>query len=134
MIGSVIITHGRLAEALLEAAESISGRIEGVRTLSISQSDTAGGIRDVLTAAVKEVDSGSGVVLFTDMFGGTPTNISLSTFEAGRVEVITGVNLPMVLKYVSHRSEKSLEELTILLKDYGQKAIVLAGEMLREKK
>jgi len=68
------------------------------------------------------------------MFGGTPTNISLSTFEAGRVEVITGVNLPMVLKYVSHRSEKSLEELTILLKDYGQKAIVLAGEMLREKK
>ena len=68
------------------------------------------------------------------MFGGTPTNMALSTFEKGRVEVITGVNLPMVIKYLSHRSEKGLDELSVLLRDYGQKSIVLAGDMLKEKK
>lgn len=133
MIGAVIITHGTLAQALLTAAESISGKVEGVSTLSISQSDTTEGLRDVLTQTLKGADSGGGVLIFTDMFGGTPTNMALSTFEKGRVEVITGVNLPMVLKYLSHRSEKGLEELSVLLRDYGQKSIVLAGDMLKEK-
>ena len=134
MVGAVIITHGTLAQALLSAAESIAGKVEGVSTLSISQSDTTEGLRDVLTLSLKGSDSGHGVLIFTDMFGGTPTNMALSTFEKGRVEVITGVNLPMVLKYLSHRSEKGLYDLSVLLRDYGQKSIVLAGDMLKEKK
>ncbi|MBW7956770.1 MAG: PTS sugar transporter subunit IIA [Deltaproteobacteria bacterium] len=134
MIGAVIVTHGRLAEALLEAAEAITGKVEGIRILALSRSDTTDGIRDVLRAAVSEVDTGKGVLVFTDMFGGTPTNIALSAFEEDRVEVITGVNLPMVLKYVSHRSDKGLGELSELLKDYGRKSIVLAGDMLKDKK
>lgn len=134
MVGSVIITHGALAQALLSAAESISGKVEGVSTVSISQSDTTEGLRDVLTKALKNADSGDGVLIFTDMFGGTPTNMALSTFEKGRVEVITGVNLPMVIKYLSHRGEKSLDELSVMLRDYGQRSIVLAGDMLKEKK
>ncbi len=134
MIGSVIVTHGRLAEALLDAAEAITGKVEGVRILALSRTDTTDGIREVIRSAVSEVDTGEGVLVFTDMFGGTPTNIALSAFEEDRVEVITGVNLPMVLKYVSHRSDKGLEELSELLKDYGRKSIVLAGDMLKDKK
>lgn len=134
MIGAVIVTHGKLAEALVEAAEAITGSVEGIRALTLSRSDTTDGIRDVLRTAVSDVDNGKGVLVFTDMFGGTPTNIALSAFEEGRVEVITGVNLPMVLKYVSHRSDKGLGELSELLKEYGRKSIVLAGDMLKDKK
>lgn len=134
MIGAVIITHGRLAEALLEAAEAIAGKIDNVKTLSVMNSDTNDGIRAVLASAVKEVNKGKGVVIFTDMFGGTPTNIALSLMEEGKVEVITGVNLPLILKFMSHRSDKSLQDLTHLLKEYGQGSIVIAGHMLKDKK
>lgn len=134
MIGAVIITHGKLADSLAQAAESITGKAEGIRTLSVTSEDTTEGIRAALSFAIKEVSGGQGVVVFTDMFGGTPTNIALSLLETGKVEVITGVNLPMILKYISYREEKTMQELTLLLKDYGQKAIVLAGDMLKEKK
>lgn len=134
MVGAVIVTHGRLASVLVEVAESIAGRIENIKTVSVNSSDTTENIRNMLASAVKEVDIGKGVIIFTDMFGGTPTNIALSLMEEGRVEVITGVNLPVTLKFIGHRSDKTLSQLTLLLKDYGQKSIVLAGDMLREKK
>ena len=97
MAGAVIITHGDLARSLLGAAESITGAVEGVIPVCVNKGDTTEGIRQGLAQAVKSVDKGAGVIIFTDMFGGTPTNIALSLLSAGRVEVITGVNLPLLL-------------------------------------
>lgn len=133
MVGAVVITHGRLAEALVEAAEAITGKVEKVRSVSVASTDSTEVIRALVSSSVKEADSGNGVVVFTDMFGGTPTNIALSLMNAGQVEVITGVNLPMLIKFVGHRSDKGLHELAAVLKDYGQKSIVLAGEMLKDR-
>lgn len=134
MIGAIIITHGRLAESLLKTAEAITGHIGNLRVMSVENSDTTERVRESLAGAVREVNAGKGVIIFTDMFGGTPTNVALSLLEAGKVEIITGVNLPIIIKFVSHRSEKKLSELAVLLKDYGQRSVVLAGDMLREKK
>lgn len=134
MIGAVIVTHGGLAQGLIDVAESIAGPMEALKAVSVSRSDNTESIRGMLSGAVKEVNRGDGVVIFTDMFGGTPTNIALSLLEGGRVEVITGVNLPMVLKFAGHRTDKKLHELVLYLKEYGQNSIVLAGDMLKEKK
>lgn len=133
MVGAVVITHGRLAEALVEAAEAITGKMEKVRAVSVANTDSTDGIRGVVSAAIKEVDTGKGTVVFTDMFGGTPTNIALSLMNSGKVEVITGVNLPMLIKFVGRNPDKGLRELATLLREYGQKSIVLAGEMLKDK-
>ncbi len=134
MTGAVIVTHGKLAESLFAAAESITGRIGNVRTISITNADNSDRLRGEIASAIKEVDGGKGVVVFTDMFGGTPTNIALSLMEEGRVEVITGVNLPLLIKFAGHRSERPLNELVQLLKEYGRESIVIAGHMLKEKK
>ncbi|MBI5642447.1 MAG: PTS sugar transporter subunit IIA [Deltaproteobacteria bacterium] len=134
MIGAIVITHGGLAKSLIEVAESIAGRIESLKVVSVKASDTTESVRSSLSAAVKEVNTGDGAIIFTDMFGGTPTNIALSFMEEGKIEVITGVNLPMILKFVGHRGEKLLQGLAALLKDYGQSSIVLAGDILKEKK
>ncbi|MFQ5735735.1 MAG: PTS sugar transporter subunit IIA [Thermodesulfobacteriota bacterium] len=134
MIGAVIITHGQLAECLVEVAESITGKLENVKTVSVKNSDTTESIRGLLCSAIKEIDTGGGVLIFTDMFGGTPTNIALSLMEEGKVDVITGVNLPIVLKFIGHRNDKRIPELAQHLKEYGQSSIVLAGDMLKEKK
>lgn len=133
MVGAVIITHGSLADSLVEVAETISGKIDQIRTVSVMSTDATDGIRDSLADAVKAVSSGKGVIIFTDMFGGTPTNIALSLYKEGEVEVITGVNLPVLIKFTGHRSEKPLGELAVILKDSAQQGIVLAGDMLSEK-
>ncbi|MCC6503110.1 MAG: hypothetical protein IT362_08245 [Deltaproteobacteria bacterium] len=133
MVGAVVITHGKLAQALVEAAEAITGKAEGIRAVSVASADSTEGIRAAVLAAVNEADSGGGVVVLTDMFGGTPTNIALSLMTDGRVEVITGVNLPMLIKFVGRCKDKPLRELATVLREYGQKSIVLAGEMLKEK-
>ncbi|MBI2413233.1 MAG: PTS sugar transporter [Deltaproteobacteria bacterium] len=134
MIGAVIITHGALAGSLKEAAETIAGKIDGIKTVSVTRSDTTESVRALLAASIKAVNSGNGAIVFTDMFGGTPTNIALSFMEDGKVEVITGVNLPMILKFVGHRTEKGLSGLAVMLKEYGQSSIVLAGDILKERK
>ena len=134
MIGAVIVTHGRLAESLVESAETITGPVDLMRSVSVKKSDTTEAIRDMLVRSVHELDKGKGVIIFTDMFGGTPTNVALSLMTEGRVEVITGVNLPVLIKFISCRAEKSMRETALLLKDYGQKSIVLAAEFLKEKK
>ena|SRR3989338_7588876 len=135
MVGAVIITHGRLAGALLEAAAAIAGPIENAVTVPCEKTDSTESLRAHLKEAVRKADAGSGVVIFTDMFGGTPTNIALSLLEEGRVEIITGVNLPMLIKFSTHRSsEKTLGSLTALLKEYGQASMVLAGETLKHRK
>ncbi len=134
MVGAIVITHGSLASSLMEVAESITGKIEKVKTVSVMSSDTTESIRSALSGSIKDVNSGSGVIIFTDMFGGTPTNVALSLLEDGKVDVITGVNLPMLIKFIGNRTEKSLSEVALLLKEYGQKSIVLAGDMLKDKK
>lgn len=134
MVGAIVITHGSLAASLMEVAESITGKIEKVKIVSVMRSDTTESIRSALSGSIKDVNSGSGVIIFTDMFGGTPTNVALSLLEDGKVDVITGVNLPMLIKFIGNRSEKSLSEVALLLKEYGQKSIVLAGDMLKDKK
>ncbi|MEK6790113.1 MAG: PTS sugar transporter subunit IIA [Deltaproteobacteria bacterium] len=134
MVGGIIVTHGSLAASLKEAAESIAGPMDNVHVVSVITQDATEGIRARIAVAVKEANSGVGVIIFTDMFGGTPTNIALSLLEAGRVEVITGVNLPVLLKFVGHRADKPLDELARLLREYGRSSIVLATDMLKEKK
>lgn len=133
MIGAVIITHGGLAGSIMKTAEAITGGLEKVVPVEIRPQDSTGAVRETLVKAVKTADSGKGVLIFTDMFGGTPTNIALSLFSPGRVEILTGINLPLLLKFISHRSDRALAELTAYLKDYGRDSIVTAGEMLKEK-
>jgi len=135
MIGAVIITHGRLAESLLVGAVSIVGTAENVMALSIKGGETSEDIKKMLQEAMVEVSDGEGVVVFTDMFGGTPSNIALSLLDEGIIEVITGVNLPLILKFLGSREGcGSIEELTELLVEHGRKSIVLASEMLKESK
>ncbi|MBE9529156.1 MAG: PTS sugar transporter subunit IIA [Proteobacteria bacterium] len=133
MTGAVIITHGNLADALCKTAESITGHAEGVKVVPVDKSDNTDEIRAVLATAVDDVDSGEGVIIFTDMFGGTPSNIALSLLNDGSVEVITGVNLPLLIKFFCNRSDSSLGELADMLKEYGRESIVLAGDILKEK-
>ncbi len=134
MIGAVIITHGRLAEALLVGAVSIVGTAERVMALSIKGGETSDDIKKMLQEAMIEVSCGEGVIVFTDMFGGTPSNIALSLLDEGVIEVITGVNLPLIMKFLGNRDGRGVEELAVLLVEHGRKSIVLASSMLKESK
>ena len=134
MIGAVIITHGRLAESLLVGALSIVGTADQVMALSIKGEETSEDIKKMLQEAMVEVSDGQGVVVFTDMFGGTPSNIALSLLDEGIIEVITGVNLPLILKFLGNRDGRNVEELAVLLVEHGRKSIVLASEMLKQSK
>ena len=133
MVGGVLIAHGALAESLLGVAESISGEVKKVKALTVGKGLSTDEIKRSLEEAVSEVDDGDGVIIFTDMLGGSPTNISLTVMEAGRVEVLTGVNLPMLLKFINNRADASFGELSTRLRDYGLKSIVLTSEILKGK-
>jgi PTS system mannose-specific IIA component len=130
MVGVVIAMHGELAEALLRTAEGVCGALPGVRAVSISGAVEIDAARTALGAAIREVDEGEGVVVLTDMLGGTPANLAL-TFLDDRLEVVTGVNLPMVMKLASGRQAGDLHELARALTASGQKNITLASELLR---
>lgn len=133
MVGLVVATHGRLGEELLRTAEEIVGAIAGARAVSISSSRPVEEARAELGQAIRAVDEGQGALVLTDMFGGTPANLAL-TFLDGRVEVLTGVNLPMVLKFSATRADGlSLRDTAELLAGYGQKNIALASELLRQR-
>jgi PTS system mannose-specific IIA component len=120
-----------LAGELLDAAERIVGRTEGIRAVSMDWDDEVADARQEIGTAIKEVDSGRGVLIFTDMFGGTPTNVSLAFLEQDRVEIITGVNLPMIIKLTSvQRSDGALLEVAQELRDRGQNSIYVASEIL----
>lgn len=133
MIGAIIITHGKLAEVLGATAEAITGRLENVKCISIDSCDSATCISDIIANTIKTMSKEDGVIILTDIFGGTPSNIGLSFLEPGKVEILTGVNLPMLLKFTSHRTDKTLHELAMLLKEHGQQSIVLASEILKGK-
>ncbi|MBI5233014.1 MAG: PTS sugar transporter [Deltaproteobacteria bacterium] len=134
MVGGVIVTHGALADGLLSAAEAITGTVEKIAALTIIRADSSTAIRTKLSQAIQKVNAGDGVIIFTDMFGGTPTNISLPFLKQGEVEILSGVNLPILIKFISHRQAKrwSIAEFVIFLRDCGRESIVPAGDILKE--
>jgi PTS system mannose-specific IIA component len=135
MVGIVLITHGSVGEELIATTESIGCKLSRIQYVAINREERekVDKIRQAIATAIKKVDLGQGVLILTDMFGGTPSNISLSFLEEGRVEVLCGVNLPMLLKLSGMREKDDLMELTRALKDYGKKSIVLASDFLTGK-
>jgi PTS system mannose-specific IIA component len=129
-VAGVIVTHGNLAGELLAAAEMIVGPISHIAAVSIGWHDDVDAARDEVQRAITHVSQRKGVLLLTDMFGGTPTNIASMFLEEGSVEVITGVNLPMVIKLATSSPEESLAEVARKICDQGRHGIYLAGALL----
>src|SRR5678815_462761 len=100
-IGGVVVSHGQLANELLSAAETVVGPVDSIHAVSIGWHDDVEMAKDAIQRAIKQADQGSGVIVLTDMFGGTPTNISAMFLKEGAVEIVTGVNLPMIIKFAS---------------------------------
>ena len=133
MAGILIVAHCNLAQELMNAAEMIVGKMENVEALSIDMNEEVAKIRKGIQVALKRVDDGAGVLILTDMFGGTPSNISLSFLKDNKVEVVTGANLPMLIKIGTMNNKLSLKELASMISDYGRKNINLATEILNRK-
>jgi PTS system mannose-specific IIA component len=129
-IAGVIVTHGHLAGELLAAAEMIVGPITHIAAVSIGWHDDVDAARDEVQRAISRVTQGAGVLLMTDMFGGTPTNIASMFLEEGSVEVITGVNLPMVIKLATQSPEQGFMELARQICELGRQGIYVASELL----
>lgn len=135
MIGVVIVTHSQLGEALIEAAEFIIGtRPDTMVSVSINLNEHADKLREKIAKGIKTVNRHKGVLILTDMFGGTPSNLSYSFLEEGRVEVISGVNLPILVQAINKRKEMELSELAKSLEAFGKKSISLASGILKGNK
>lgn len=130
MIGLVLVTHGALAQEFRAAVEHVVGPQEQMQTISIGPDDNMEKRRQDIVDAIAQVDSGKGVVLLTDMFGGTPSNLAISLLEKGRVEVIAGINLPMLIKFATIRDTADLAEAVLQAKEAAQKYISVASEVL----
>lgn len=133
-VAGVIVTHGHLAGELLAAAEMIIGPISHITAVSIGWHDDVDAARDEVQRAITRVSQGVGVLLMTDMFGGTPTNIASMFLEDGKVEVITGINLPMVIKLGTQTGQGSLNEIARRVCDLGRQGIYVAGDLLTPQK
>lgn len=133
MIGVVVVSHDRLASELLHVAEGIVGKIENSIAVDIDPKSGMDEIRQSMEGAIRTVDLGKGVLLLVDMFGGTPSNIGLSFLGTHQVEVVTGVNLPMMIKLPASRATMSLPELARHIQEYGQRNIAIPGDMLKKK-
>ena len=134
MIGGLIVTHGRLAIELLNAAETITGEIDHIAAVSLGWHDDVDTAATMVQKGVERVNTGDGVVILTDMFGGTPTNIASTFLNAGKVEVVTGVNLPMLIKLAQVAPEETLSSVARMLRETGQSSIYIASELLAPKK
>jgi mannose PTS system EIIA component len=130
-VGVVVVTHGQLATELLNAAEMIVGDLPRFTAVSIGWHDDVDVAREAIQRAVAKVDTGGGVLLLTDMFGGTPSNLGLTFLDAGRVEVVTGVNLPMLIKLAKAPDEADVTALARVLCEHGRAAIRVASDLLR---
>ncbi|MGD9589618.1 MAG: PTS sugar transporter subunit IIA [Pyrinomonadaceae bacterium] len=122
-VGGVIVSHGQLANELLAAAETVIGDTDSIAAVSIGWHDDVEAARAEIERAIKSVSAGSGVLLMTDMFGGTPTNISAMFLAEGKVEIVTGVNLPMVIRFASRADGSSLSEIAREVEDQGKQSI-----------
>lgn len=130
MIGIVIVTHGNLADEFVSAMQHVVGHQEQVSTACIGPNDDMNLRREDILNKVKDVDTGDGAVVLTDMFGGTPSNLAISIMDRANIEVIAGVNLPMLVKLCNLRKEKNLKDSVIGAKDAGIKYITIASELL----
>ncbi|HEX8473445.1 MAG TPA: PTS sugar transporter subunit IIA [Pyrinomonadaceae bacterium] len=133
-VGGVVVTHGHLANELLAAAETIIGPVGHISAVSIGWHDDVDAASNEIERAITRVSEGRGVLLLTDMFGGTPTNIAGMFLKEGEVEVVTGVNLPMVIKLASQPGDETLAEVARRVCDQGREGIYLAGELLASPK
>lgn len=133
MIGLVLVTHGQLATEFRAALEHVVGPQDAIETVSIGPDDDMEQRRDDILAAVKSVDRGDGVAVLTDMFGGTPSNLAISIMDQGHVEVIAGVNLPMLIKFASLRGDTDLASAITQAQEAGRKYISVASQVLSGK-
>jgi mannose PTS system EIIA component len=135
MIGVLVVTHCQLGDALLEAVDFILGeRPEAMAAVSVDLNENADKLRNKIAAQIKKLNSDDGVLILTDMFGGTPSNLSYAFLEEGRIEVISGVNLPMLIRAASARKSQELPELAANLEAFGKKSISLASGILKGNK
>ena len=135
MIGIVIVTHCQLGEALIEAAEFIIGERPGaLESVSIDLSENAEKLRNKISQGIKKVEGQEGVLILTDMFGGTPSNLSYSFLEEGRIEVLSGVNLPILIQAADMREKMKLDQFASNLESFGKKSISLASGILKGNK
>jgi mannose PTS system EIIA component len=134
VIGVVVVTHGQLANELVNAAEMIVGDLPQFTAVSIGWHDDVNDARGDISQAIERVRGEEGVLLLTDMFGGTPSNIGMTFLEKDRIEVITGVNLPMLIKLASLRRSSDLLAVAKEMRDHGRNAIWVASDLLRGEK
>lgn len=132
LVGALVVTHGQLGQELVSAAQAIVGEISYIAAVSIGWNDDVNESKKKIGQAVAEVDQGKGVIILTDMFGGTPSNLSLPLLKRNELEIVTGVNLPMVIKVANQSSTDSLSELVTKVKKQGQSHISIASELLGE--
>jgi len=130
VLGLIVVTHGRLAEELVRAARTIVGPIEALEAVSIGWNDEVERAAERIAEARTRVERGAGVLVLTDMFGGTPTNLALALHENGRVEVVTGVNLPMLIKFIGLRESGALHDTATRVAEQGREAIQVASQVL----
>lgn len=130
MIGLVLVTHGTLASEFVVAMEHVVGPQKQIATICIGPRDDMESRRREISQAIKEVDSGDGVIILSDLFGGTPSNLAISLLEVGKVEVIAGVNLPMLIRLESARKNMSVADAVLAARDAGRKYISVASELL----
>jgi PTS system mannose-specific IIA component len=133
-IGGVIVSHGQVANELLAAAETVVGNMSHITAVSIGWHDDVELAKNEISRAIKKVSLGSGVLLLTDMFGGTPTNISAMFLKENEVEIVTGVNLPMVIKLASQNNQMSLSEMAKDVEVQGKQSIYRTGALLEPQK
>jgi len=133
MIGGIIVSHGKLAEELLNSLTIILGEVVNMEAISIGWYDDVDESKKKINQSLKRVDKKNGVVIFTDMFGGTPSNLSFSFMKDNKVEIITGVNLPMLIKFVSLQRSSKFEEVARKVVEQGKKNIHLASALLSSK-
>jgi mannose PTS system EIIA component len=135
VIGALIVTHGKLANELLNAAQKIEAKAGVMEAVPLEWTDSVDEAREKIRKALDRIGEAEGVIIFTDMFGGTPSNISLSFLEKGRVEIVTGVNLPMVVKFATMQHEaKDVSSLAHVICEKGSKAIRVASDLLSAEK
>jgi PTS system mannose-specific IIA component len=130
MIGMILVTHGKLAEEFVHAMQHVVGRQEAVATVCIGPNDDMERRRKEISDAVKKVDSGTGVIILTDLFGGTPSNLAISLMQAGHVEVIAGINLPMLIRLAKARNSMDVRSAAKAARDAGRNYITIASEFL----
>lgn len=130
MIGLILVTHGRLAEEFVHAMQHVVGQQEAIATVCIGPNDDMERRRREIADAIRAVDGGEGVIVLTDLFGGTPSNLAISLMEAGKVEVIAGINLPMLIRLAGARKSMDVTAAVVAARDAGRNYITIASEFL----